>query len=172
MTDQKNQNEPMHPRWRRRWVAAVVLAMLASVGLPAVLSVSSSRPVGLGVTGGKLAPCPGSPNCVSTQAQRTSQLMQPISCGGSAADARTTLLKVLSGMDRCRVVTSEEDYVHAEFRTPFFGFVDDVEFFIDRDATLIHFRSASRVGHSDLGVNRKRMQEIRSRFERSLRSAE
>jgi uncharacterized protein (DUF1499 family) len=65
------------------------------------------------------------------------------------------------------MVTVEDRYIHAEFTSALFRFVDDVEFQIDAESGLIHFRSASRVGRSDLGVNRKRMESIRMAFEKS-----
>ena len=75
-------------------------------------------------------------------------------------------LKVVIGaMPRSKIVTADERYIHAEFSSGLFRFVDDVEFLIDPDTKTIHFRSASRVGRSDLGVNRKRMEEIRQRFD-------
>jgi uncharacterized protein (DUF1499 family) len=67
-------------------------------------------------------------------------------------------------MPRTTIVTLEEDYIRAEFKSRIFGFVDDVEFWFDDEQKVIHFRSASRVGYSDLGANRKRMEKIRERF--------
>jgi uncharacterized protein (DUF1499 family) len=67
-------------------------------------------------------------------------------------------------MPRSRLVSSRDGYLHAEFRSRLLGFVDDVEFSIDEAEQLIHFRSASRVGYSDLGVNRKRMEEFLRRY--------
>jgi uncharacterized protein (DUF1499 family) len=71
---------------------------------------------------------------------------------------------IILSMPRAKIVSSSEDYIHAEFRSKLFRFVDDVEFYFDAPRKLIDFRSASRVGHSDLGVNRKRMEEIREKF--------
>jgi len=69
-------------------------------------------------------------------------------------------------MKRTTIVAEKEDYLHAEAKSLIFRFVDDVEFYFPATEKLIHVRSASRVGHSDLGVNRKRVEEIRSRFAR------
>jgi uncharacterized protein (DUF1499 family) len=71
-------------------------------------------------------------------------------------------------MRRAKVITDTGDYIHAEFTSRLFRFVDDVEFSFDDTNKLINFRSASRKGYSDLGVNRKRMEEIRKRFESAL----
>jgi uncharacterized protein (DUF1499 family) len=77
-----------------------------------------------------------------------------------AEHAIETLRRIVTAMPRTRIITADGDYLHAEFTSALFRFVDDVEFFVDRDQRVIHFRSASRVGHSDLGVNRQRMQAI------------
>lgn len=70
------------------------------------------------------------------------------------------LKSIVAGMPRAKVVSSTDRYLHAEFTSALFRFVDDVEFLIDPDAKQIHFRSASRVGYSDLGANRRRMEAI------------
>ncbi len=68
-------------------------------------------------------------------------------------------------MKRARIITAQKGYIHAEFTSFLFRFVDDVEFVLDEGSKTIHVRSASRVGYSDLGVNRKRVEAIRSRFD-------
>ena len=130
-----------------------------------VLGCSGAKPVNLGMVEGALAPCPSSPNCVSTQSSDEEHGMEPITYDTSLTLAKKKLLRILESMPGAKVVTVNEKYVHAEFASRLFRFVDDVEFSIDDAHKVIHFRSASRVGHSDLGVNRKRMEEIRGRFE-------
>lgn len=115
----------------------------------------------------RLAPCPASPNCVSSQNGRASQRVEPLACGASWTKARETLTRILSEMKRCAVVIDTEEYLRAEFRTRL-GFVDDVEFLFDRDNSVIHIRSASRTGYWDFGVNRRRVESIRMRFHESL----
>ena len=107
----------------------------------------------------QLEPCPSTPNCVSTQATDAAKRMDPIAYRGSADDARATLLRVLD-RSRIEIVESTEFYVHAVFTTRLMRFKDDVEFLFDPDAGVIHFRSASRVGRSDLGTNRRRMESL------------
>lgn len=90
--------------------------------------------------------------------------MPPIPFGGSADEAMQRLKALVAEMPRSRIVTMEDDYLHVEFRSAVFRFVDDVEFLVDPHDKLIHFRSASRAGYSDFGVNRRRMQQIREAF--------
>ena len=142
------------------WVAVLVLTTGCSGGRP---------PSSLGVTEGRLAPCPGSPNCVSSEAA-AEQRVEPLRYDGDAAQARARLLDVLNGMERVRIVQSTDDYLHAEFRSAVFGFVDDVEFYFSPSGT-IQVRSASRTGYSDFGVNRQRVETLRTRFSRTSNSS-
>ena len=119
------------------------------------------------VAPGPLAACPKSPNCVSSQASDSEHAIASLVYTGSRADAYARLKKVLTGMKRMRIVEEKEDYLHAEAKSMIFRFVDDVEFFLPAGERVIHVRSASRTGHSDLGVNRKRVEEIRKRFNAS-----
>jgi len=90
--------------------------------------------------------------------------MEAIVFDVSPDDAMRKLKAVLAVIPRMEIITETESYIHAEATSLIFRFRDDVEFFIDQQSNLIHFRSASRVGKSDLGANRKRMEEIRTAF--------
>ena len=123
-----------------------------------------NKPSVIGLIDGKLAACPLSPNCVSTQTDQVEKRMQPISFAGSTKEAMLRLKEVIESMPRTRFITQTDNYLHVEFRSLLLRFVDDVEFLIDSDQKQIHFRSASRVGHSDLGVNRARMNQLSDIF--------
>jgi uncharacterized protein (DUF1499 family) len=115
----------------------------------------------------RLAPCPRKRNCVSSLEPAGRRHMEPIRYTGSPDEARRRLLAVLRAWPRTRIVADEPDYLHVECRSAVFRFVDDVEFAFAPEAGLIHFRSASRVGSFDWGVNRKRMETIRRRVLRA-----
>jgi uncharacterized protein (DUF1499 family) len=150
-----------------------IIALVAGIGLLgtvvvlAFLGWLSHRPRKVGLADGRLAPCADSPNCVSTQATDAVHHIEPLRYTGSVAQAMEGLQKVLATLPRCRVVSAEQHYLLAEFTSSLFQFVDDVEFFIDDGEKTIHFRSASRVGHSDFGANRRRMESIRAAFEKA-----
>ncbi|HVO67918.1 MAG TPA: DUF1499 domain-containing protein [Syntrophales bacterium] len=129
-----------------------------------ILGCSTGRPANLGITDGKLLPCPDSPNCVSSQSQEKRHFIEPIRYEGDQQRAMNRLITVIKGMKRSKIETVTDVYVHAEFTSAVFRFVDDAEFYIDDNTKTIHMRSASRIGYSDLGVNRKRLEEIRSMF--------
>ncbi len=147
---------------KKRWAGGLAIAVALAVS-----GCSGGRPpLNLGVTETGLAPCPGSPNCVSSWTDAADRRVEPLRYAGDAARARVRLLEVLGGMERVRIVRSDDDYIHAEFRSAVFGFVDDVEFHFNPPG-VIQVRSASRSGYYDFGVNRARVETIRARFDAS-----
>jgi uncharacterized protein (DUF1499 family) len=80
------------------------------------------------------------------------------------AEARERLRGVIASFPRTRLVTLLDNYIHCEFTSALFRFVDDVEFHFDDTTKTIHLRSASRTGYSDLGLNRRRIEHIREKF--------
>lgn len=120
-----------------------------------------SVPGNLGVKNHQLSPCPASPNCVVSQNGDKTHAIAPIPYQGSLEHAKETLIKVLSVVPRTEIIEQTDDYVQAESSSKLLGFVDDLEFYFPKDAKIIQVRSASRLGDSDLGVNRRRIEQIR-----------
>ncbi len=153
---------------RHRWKATIIILVLILLGWVvsmAVLSASARRPGNLGVKDGRLASCSDAPNCVSSQADDAAHRMDPIPFDRDADAALARLKAVLAAQPRTAIVEAQGDYVHAECASLLFRFVDDVEFVVDRDKKVIHFRSASRAsGRSDLGVGASGLEEIREAF--------
>lgn len=112
-----------------------------------------------------ITPCPKTPNCVSSVDTDRAHFVQPLRFESSVKDAQHRLLNILSELKRYRVVKFEECFIQVEFTSSVFGFVDDVAFFFDDRKKIIHVKSASRVGIYDLGVNRRRIENIRKRFD-------
>ena len=123
-----------------------------------------------GVSDGLLAPCPSSPNCVSTMVTSSTHAIDPIQYQGSREGAIAVILELLAAPNREKitVMTSTDEYVHAVFITPIMRFKDDVEFYLPEGEGIIHFRSASRIGQSDLGKNRERMETFRKAFQAAM----
>lgn len=134
-----------------------------------MFSLFSSPPASLGVVNGHLADCPPLPNCVCTQARDPAHQVEPLRFTDSPAEAMQRLKAILTDMPRTKIITSDDCYLRAECTSLVFRFVDDVEFLRDPATRTIHFRSASRVGKSDLGVNRRRMEAIRKKFDEHQR---
>jgi uncharacterized protein (DUF1499 family) len=124
---------------------------------------SWKRPPNLGVSGGRLAPCKRTPNCVSSQAdpQDREHYIAPIRFAGTLQELR----HIVEAMPRSTVIRCERDYLYAEFRTRLMRYVDDVELYYDAAAGRVHVRSASRLGRRDFGVNRKRVEALRALIE-------
>ena len=122
--------------------------------------------LGPGIVDGRLAPCPNQPNCVSSQAAAGDKqhYIEALTYSGEPAEVRGRLDRAIAGMKRARVVVRQANYWRVEFTSALWRFVDDVEFLFDDTDRRIDLRSASRVGYSDLGVNRRRVEEIRRRF--------
>lgn len=120
---------------------------------------TGKKPNNLGVKEGKLTACPGTPNCVSSQSNDAQSQIEPLPMVSIAE-----IKNVVQGMERTTIIEETDKYLYAEFKSKLMGYVDDVEFYLDSDANVIQVRSASRLGKSDLGVNRKRVEEIRSKL--------
>ena len=114
-----------------------------------------------GLNNGHLEPCPSSPNCVVSQDGDEKHAVDPITYKGDRNDVKEALLKVLSVVPRTEVIENTDNYIRTESTSRLFKFVDDAEFYFPEDENVIQVRSASRVGESDLGVNRRRIEQIR-----------
>lgn len=124
-----------------------------------------TRPDNLGVNQGRLAICPNSPNCVSTQAVREQQRVEPLAFATDDLQKLTSAAnEVAEAMPRWRFVTKDPNYWHIECTSLICRYIDDLEIWFDAESRLIHARSASRVGYSDLGVNRKRVEAFFDRL--------
>lgn len=113
----------------------------------------------------EFSPCPDTPNCVSSQSAEKARFIEPLHYAGNRADARQLLINILENEKRVRVVKVETDYIHAEFRSLIFRFVDDVEFYFPAAESIIHVKAASRTGYYDFGANRRRVERLRAAFQ-------
>jgi uncharacterized protein (DUF1499 family) len=127
-----------------------------------IFSCAGRRPANLGVTPSGLAPCPSSPNCVSSEATDAAHHVAPFALAVSAPDGWQAARVAIAALPRTRIVTATSDYLHAECSSAVFGFVDDLEVHLRPAQGVIAVRSASRIGYGDLGVNRRRVERIRS----------
>jgi uncharacterized protein (DUF1499 family) len=137
----------------------LMVGILIFVGLWIVVQVIvRTPPAGLGVHENGLAECPDTPNCVCSDCERADK-MPALQFAGEPAAAKA-ILKVALAKKGIKIVEEQENYIHAVATTPMMRFHDDLEFLIQPDEKKIQFRSASRLGKSDLGKNRARLKEI------------
>ena len=147
------------PRRRMFWIIPVVLI----VGW-ALLAIPSWRRPAVGLEAGHLRRCPNTPNCVCSEGATGDHAIEPIAFTGDSAAAWNRLQQVIEQSSGAAVIQRDDHYMHAEFTTRLMRYVDDVEFRLDAPSGQIHVRSASRVGRSDLGANRQRVEAIRRAF--------
>ena len=147
--------------------SSLVVGGVAVASLVAA-SCASHPPADIGLADGKLRPPPTSPNCASSEYPDDRAYVKPFAFDGDAEQAWADLKEAVL-VEGGTVEKETTDYKWFTFTSRIFRFVDDVEFRLDRDEKLIHIRSASRVGHSDFGANRRRVEAIRTRFEASDR---
>ena len=154
-------------------IGTLITASLLLCLLFWLLAQQSTQHPELGVREGHLLPCPATPNCVSSQADPADKIhyLPPISFSTTPERAWKSLERLVHSQPAAEVTESTATYLRAEFRSRIFGFIDDVEFLLDPETQRIHFRSASRVGHSDFGANRLRMESIRAQLQDRLKPA-
>lgn len=149
------------------WFIALVCLIVLGWGTIVEASVfhfSGNRPANLGITNGHLMGCPPSPNCVSSQSNDFHQI-EPFYYSTDRETALAKLTNIIKSQPNSAVITAKDDYIYSEFTSAFMGYVDDVEFYAPPNSQSIEVRSASRLGESDLGVNRQRIETIRALFE-------
>jgi uncharacterized protein (DUF1499 family) len=142
-------------------VSRLISIIFVIVTLFSSLIFSSPAYATVGLDNGHLSPCPSSPNCVVSQDGDEKHAIDPLTYQGDHTTAKETLLKVLSVVPRTKIIEDTDNYILAESTSRIFKFVDDVEFYFPEAENVIQVRSASRVGESDLGVNRRRIEQIR-----------
>jgi uncharacterized protein (DUF1499 family) len=143
---------------RRLSLGAAGSALLGLLFLPAC---AGERPKNLGVTAARLAPCPASPNCVTSDGNDDDRRVSPFALAVSATEAWPVATHAVSELAGARIVAQTDTYLHAECSSRVFGFVDDLELHLRAADKIIGVRSASRVGYWDLGANRRRVEELR-----------
>lgn len=142
-----------------------LIAQPTTAVLPGLKGVfASERPDNLGVADGHLAGCPATPNCVVSQGADADHLVAPIVYEGDRETARKNLIDILGVVPRTKIVEQRDDYILAESESRLMGFVDDSEFYFPEGEKVIQVRAAARLGESDLGVNRRRIEQIRLAF--------
>jgi uncharacterized protein (DUF1499 family) len=160
---------------KRLLIALVVLA-LGLVAAGQLGALRGHRPPDLGVNAGRLKPPSATPNSVSSQAalypdhpMRAYASVDPLPLHGAASASMQALRQLVEAQPGARVIEQREDYLYAEFTTPVLKFVDDVEFWADPVAQVIQVRSASRIGRGDMGVNRRRIEALRTQWAASAK---
>jgi len=126
---------------------------------------AGKRPKNLGIKNGKLKNCTSKPNCVCSHCNENNpHNIKPINVIGTLSETLEKIHQLLLNTSKVKIIKYEGNYLYAECKSKLLGFVDDLEFYSDNDAKVIQVRSASRLGTSDFGVNRKRVEMIRKKL--------
>jgi len=126
---------------------------------------NNAVPANIGLDAGVPAPLPDTPNAVSSQTEQYDKSVDPLPFFGNLEQTKARIKRAVTAFGGAQVVTEKDDYLHVVFTLPLIPFKDDAEFFFSAKERQVHYRSASRLGYSDLGVNRKRYIRIRSLYE-------
>ena len=129
-----------------------------------------NNPKSLGINNGQLSPMPKSPNAVSSQTDAADKQVEALPMIGSELQTKQKIISCPKEVGANVINNETENYLHSVFTSRLMRFKDDVEFYIDESAKLVHFRSASRIDHSDLGANRKRYQAFKELYLTSINS--
>jgi uncharacterized protein (DUF1499 family) len=150
-------------------LSVFILAFLALFFILGVMSKTGKAP---GLIDGRLSPCPDKPNCVcSEHKDDAGHYVEPVFIPeNNTLDTLPVLKNVIQGMGGS-IQAEGDNYLAATFSSAIFHFVDDLEIRIDTDQDVIHMRSASRVGHGDMGVNRHRTELLGKLYRKELADA-
>lgn len=125
---------------------------------------NNTMPRNLGVNNGKLAKMPSSPNAVSSQAKTEEKQVAPLSYIEDKSKSKLKIESIIGEYQSAEIITNTENYIHVVFSTSKMRFKDDVEFYFDDENKVVHYRSASRIGYSDMGMNRARYDELADKY--------
>lgn len=116
-----------------------------------------------------LKPLKGSPNAVSTQTSIEELRMDPLPYAGSRGQSIEAMKMAMNQLPRAELVKETDEGLHYVVTSKVMRFKDDIDFLFDDATQQVEFRSASRVGYSNFGVNRKRMEDVSERYRRLIR---
>ncbi len=153
-------------------LSLLIAVCLAFTGLPAIAApvavlpglkgvFTGTPPTDIGLHDAQLIACPTSPNCVSSSARDDEHYIAPIAYSADKDAVLDKLVAIINNQPRTEIIEQTDDYILVEFTSRLMGFVDDAEFYFLPNEKAIAMRSAARLGESDLGVNRRRLEQFR-----------
>jgi uncharacterized protein (DUF1499 family) len=147
-----------------KMILVIIIFVVAVIGWGVY---SNTYPAVIGLKNEHLAACPNSPNCVNSEATDNRHAIKAFPAS-EGLESFKRLTAIIETIPNAKILTNTQDYLHAEFTSKMMGFVDDVEFHFVPDESVIHVRSASRIGYGDMGMNRKRIEDIRILYDKNF----
>lgn len=144
------------------------IALLISLILLTLLVKNNITPRTIGVTNGSLARLPRTPNAISSQTSDIQKKVDPLPFNQNLGESKNSLKIILQAFEGMEIISEAKNYIHAVSTSKTMRFHDDIEFFFDERSKVIHFRSASRIGYSDMNANKKRYELLRKEYVEKL----
>ncbi|GLS92076.1 hypothetical protein GCM10007916_31460 [Psychromonas marina] len=145
-------------------IILILIAIVTFIFVSRLVMQNITAPSHLGHKAGQLAPMPDKPNAVSSQTDIVDKRVDPLQYKADAEDTMSAVIDALSSMGNNEIQEQQSHYIYSVFTTPKLHFHDDVEILLDEQTKQVHFRSQSRAGHSDLGVNRQRYDQFKALY--------
>lgn len=141
-------------------ITGIIMFVFLVSAISLMFMKNNRLPVNLGIHDGKLSPLPSSPNGISSQTDAVGKKVKPFPFKGNLDETRVAIRHMLAAYGNMQILKEGSTYIHAVNRTRIMGFKDDLEFYFDELTAQVHIRTSSRIGYSDLGLNRKRYEQL------------
>lgn len=145
-----------------------IIALLLTLTLLGLLVKNNRTPTNLGMTNGSFARLPRTPNGISSQTTDLRKKVDPFPFNQNLTESKNSLKIIIAAFEDMKIRTEGKNYIHLISTSKTMRFHDDIEFFFDERSKVVHFRSASRIGYSDMNVNRKRYERLREEYMKQL----
>ena len=145
-----------------------IIALLLTLTLLALLVKNNITPTNLGMTNGSFARLPRTPNAISSQTSDLRKKVDPFPFNQNLTESKNSLKIILATFKGMDILHESKNYIHAVSTSATMHFHDDIEFFFDERSKVVHFRSASRIGYSDMNANKKRYELLRKDYLKQL----
>ncbi len=145
-----------------------IIALLLTLTLLGLLVKNNITPTNLGMTNGSFARLPKTPNGISSQTSDLRKKVDPFPFNQNLTESKNSLKIIIAAFEGMNILSEGKNYIHVISTSKTMRFHDDIEFFFDKRSKVVHFRSASRIGYSDMNVNRKRYERLRKEYMKQL----
>lgn len=145
-----------------------IVALLLPLTMLVLIVKNNITPAHLGATNGSLARLPRTPNAVSSQTSDMRKKVDPFPFNQNLSESKNSLKTILQTFERMSILSEDKNYIHVLSTSKTMRFHNDIEFFFDERSKVVHFRSASRIGYSDMNINKKRYERLREEYMKQL----
>lgn len=146
------------------WIVFSIIGILV-VGMVGSMVMQNQKPqIVLGLENGKLRELPSKPNAVSTQTNQVDKQIQPLALKETLKQSKDAIKEALKSYGGIEIKEETENYIYAIATTDKMKYRDDIEIYFDEANKVIQYRSASRVGYSDMGLNKLRYEKISEHY--------